>query len=186
MFFTAALLNNVILLQLTGVSGLFAFSNTREQTVQLALLSFVTITLASLGNGLLDKFVLLALGLPGLRPILFSAVSSAIAVGLAIAIRSYLPLCWRKDQLAILLAGANSAVLGLALSNSQIANLSLVQLCAISIGSAAGFSGVLLIFGAMRERLHEAAIPEPFRGSAIQLITAGVLAMSLFALSGTL
>ncbi len=183
-FLTVAVINNVALVQLTGVSGLFAFSNSRQQSIELALVSFIAISLATFVNGLLHNTVLLPLGLPVLKLVLFTLVSVGIAMTLSSVIRKQLPLSWRRDQLAFLLAGANSAAIGLALTNSTAETVNLLQLLAVSLGGAAGFSILLLAFSAMRERLNEHTIPVPFRGSAIQLITAGVVAMALFGLTG--
>ena len=40
-------------------------------------------------------------------------------------------------------------------------------------GAAVGFSLVLVLFAAMRERLAVADVPNPFKGAAIGMITAG-------------
>jgi electron transport complex protein RnfA len=45
-------------------------------------------------------------------------------------------------------------------------------------GAALGFSMVLIIFAAMRERIAAADVPVPFQGAAIGLITAGLMSMA--------
>lgn len=184
-FFVAALVNNLILTQLLGVSGLFAFSNSAAQAKELATISFIVISVGGVLNGLLDKYLITNLGLPFLRLTLFTAMSAGLAVLIVYQIRRMLPLSWRRDQTGLLLAGINSAVIGLALVNSNSQSLSLFTLVVICLGSATGFSVLVLAFSAMRERFNEQAIPEAFRGAAIQLVTAGLVAMALLSLGGT-
>jgi len=51
-------------------------------------------------------------------------------------------------------------------------------------GAAVGFSMVLIIFAAMRERLAAADVPVPFQGAAIGLITAGLMSMAFMGFAG--
>ena len=183
-FLATALLNNLALVQLLGVSGLFAFSNGRDQSREVALASFLLITVSSIINGLLDRFLLGPLDLQTLRPILFISVCAILATLLSELIRKYFPLSHRRDHLAFLLSGINSAVLGTALINSSANTASIMQLIAYSIGSATGFSVLILAFAALRLRINEQAQPVAFRGAAIQLISAGLVAMSLLGLAG--
>jgi electron transport complex protein RnfA len=51
-------------------------------------------------------------------------------------------------------------------------------------GAAAGFSLVLILFSAMRERLAVADIPGPFQGSAIGMVTAGLMSLAFMGFAG--
>ena len=51
-------------------------------------------------------------------------------------------------------------------------------------GAAVGFSLVLIMFSAMREKLANADIPKPFQGSAIAMITAGLMALAFLGFTG--
>jgi len=185
-FFAAALLNNVVLVQSLGVSALFAFSNTRQQARELALLSFVLMSVSGSLNALLDATLLTPLGLTGIRLIVFTTVSASLAALACWQIGKHFPKSYRRNRFAILLAGANSAILGLALLNDPAGSVSLAQSTLLILGGAAGFSVLLLAFAALRERIPEQSVPLPFRGTAIQLISAGLVAMSLLVLGGVL
>ena len=76
-----------------------------------------------------------------------------------------------------------SAVLGVALLNVQHEH-GLVQSALYGFGAAVGFSLVLVLFAAVRERVAMADVPEPFQGNAIALITAGVISLSFYAFRG--
>jgi len=52
------------------------------------------------------------------------------------------------------------------------------------LGAALGFSLVLVLFAAMRERIAVADVPEAFRGPSIGLITAGLMSLAFMGFSG--
>ena len=51
-------------------------------------------------------------------------------------------------------------------------------------GAAAGFSLVLVLFAAMRERIAVADVPEALRGPAIGMITAGLMSLAFMGFAG--
>ena len=51
-------------------------------------------------------------------------------------------------------------------------------------GAAVGFSLVLVLFAAVRERVNVADVPAPFKGNAIALITAGLMSMAFMGFAG--
>ena len=51
-------------------------------------------------------------------------------------------------------------------------------------GAAMGFSLVLVMFAAVRERVAVADVPAPFQGSAIALITAGLMSLAFMGFAG--
>jgi electron transport complex protein RnfA len=77
----------------------------------------------------------------------------------------------------------NCAVLGVALLNVQESHGFLESLV-YGFGAAAGFSMVMILFAAMRERLEVADVPTPFRGPAIALVTAGLMSMAFMGFAG--
>ena len=47
-----------------------------------------------------------------------------------------------------------------------------------------GFALVLVLFASVRERLDAADMPRPFRGTAIALVTAGIMSLAFMGFSG--
>jgi len=74
-------------------------------------------------------------------------------------------------------------VLGVALLNLNKEH-SFMQALLYGFGAAVGFSLVLVLFAAMRERLAVADIPTPFRGAAIGMITAGLMSLGFMGFAG--
>ena len=52
------------------------------------------------------------------------------------------------------------------------------------MAGAIGFSMVLILFASMRERLEAADVPGVFRGTAIAMITAGLMSLAFMGFSG--
>ena len=74
-------------------------------------------------------------------------------------------------------------MLGVALQNSA-KELNFTQSSLYGFGAGAGFSLVLILFSAMRERLAAADVPESFKGAAIAMITAGLMSLAFMGFSG--
>ena len=81
------------------------------------------------------------------------------------------------------LIATNCAVLGVALLNVQQSK-GFVQSVFYGFGASAGFALVLVMFAAIRERLEAADTPAPFRGTAIALMTAGMMSLAFMGFSG--
>jgi len=93
------------------------------------------------------------------------------------------PLLYQVLGIFLPLITTNCAVLGVALLNLQ-AKRSLVEATLYGFGAAVGFSLVLTLFAAVRERVAVGDVPEPFQGSAIALITAGLMSLAFMGFAG--
>ncbi len=179
----AALVNNMVLIQSLGVSSLFAYSNRLRNAIELALVSFLVIFLASAINLILYRGLLAPLGLEYLALLCFVGVSSILTLLVLHSLEKYFPLSMRRQRLAFYLIAGNSSIIGLSLLNTA-SERSVVDCLAYSFGAAMGFALVLLAFTALRQRLDAADVPAPFRGAAIQLISAGIAAMCFLGFAG--
>ena len=179
----AALANNLILIQLFGVSSLFYSTKKLPQAIEFALFNFAVLFLASVVNISVYRFILLPLHLEFFRLVVFVATSALLTTLFLHVITKRLPFSTRQQGLLLFLTGGNSAVLGATLLSSTSV-LSLGENIAYSFGAALGYSLMIVGFAALRIRLEFADVPAPFRGSSIQLITAGLVAISLLGFAG--
>ena len=118
-----------------------------------------------------------------LRTITFILVIAASVQFTEIMVRRLSPLLEQVLGIFIPLIATNCAVLGVALLNVQESN-NFVQSVFFGLGAAGGFALVLVMFAACRERLDAADIPAPFRGTAIALLTAGILSLAFIGFAG--
>lgn len=77
----------------------------------------------------------------------------------------------------------NCAVLGIPLLNVQ-ADHNFMESLLFGFGGAVGFSLVLVLFASMRERLEAADVPASFQGSAIAMVTAGLMSLAFMGFAG--
>jgi electron transport complex protein RnfA len=184
----AALVNNVVFIQLLGVSAVANFSERLQPAIDIALFTAVVLVLSSTINQLLFWFVLSPLGLEVLKLIVFVVISSILTTVLAMIVRNNFNLTARQQPIGFYLAGINSAVVGVSLQNSSIAPslTNFFNTVAVSAGSALGFAFVLVGLGAIKIRLSTSDAPDAFKDNPIMLISAGIAAMSFLGFAGLL
>ncbi len=98
-------------------------------------------------------------------------------------VRKSSPLLHRVLGVYLPLITTNCAVLGVALLNINKEH-NFMQSLFYGFGAAVGFSLVLVLFAAMRERLAVADVPSPFQGAAIGMITAGLMSLAFMGFAG--
>ena len=79
----------------------------------------------------------------------------------------------------------NCAVLGTAINNVTN-NYDILESVINGFGVAVGFTIAIVIMAGIREKIEYNDIPETFKGSAIVLITAGLMAMAFLGFSGVI
>ena len=77
----------------------------------------------------------------------------------------------------------NCAVLGVPLLNVALKH-NLLESLLFGFGSSIGFTMALILFAGIRERLDGADVPAPFRGTAIAMITAGLMSLAFMGFAG--
>ena len=179
----AALVNNFVLVQFLGLCPFMGASRRIEGAIGMGLATGLVLTTASALSYLVENLLLIPFGLGYLRLIAFILIIGAAVQLTELLVRRFSPLLHRVLGLYIPLIASNCAVLGVALLNST-ASRSLVASIFYGAGAALGFGLVLSLLAGMRERLELADVPAPFRGSAIGLITAGILSLAFLGFTG--
>lgn len=181
--FATVLVNNFVLSQFLGLCPFMGVSRKMDTALGMGFATAFVLTLASVSAYLLDTYLLVPYGIEYLRTISF-IVAIAVLVGLTeLFIAKTSPLLHRVLGVYLPLITTNCAVLGVALLNSSTHN-NLLESAIYGFGAAMGFTLVLVLFAAMRERLEAADIPLPFKGSPIALITAGIMAIAFMGFGG--
>ena len=175
--------NNIVLSQFLGLCPFMGVSRKLETAMGMGLATTFVLTLSSISSYLVNEFILAPLELEYLRTISFILVIAAIVGFTEMAVKKTSPLLHNLLGIYLPLITSNCAVLGVALLNVQDAN-NFIQSALYGFGSAAGFTLVLVLFAGIRERLDVADVPTAFRGNAIALITAGLMALAFMGFSG--
>ena len=177
------LVNNFVLARFLGLCPFMGVSKNLEAAAGMSLATAFVLTLSSASAYLLHEYVLVPLELDYLRTIAFIIVIAASVQFTEIMVRRLSPLLDQVLGIYIPLIATNCAVLGVALLNVQ-QSTGFVQSVFYGLGAAGGFALVLVMFAAIRERLDAADIPAPFRGTAIALMTAGMMSLAFMGFSG--
>lgn len=181
--FATTLVNNFVLSQFLGLCPFMGVSRKMDTALGMGLATAFVLTLSACVANLVDTYLLIPYHIEYLRTISF-IVTIAVLVGLTeMFIAKTSPLLHRVLGVYLPLITTNCAVLGVALLNSA-QHHSLLASAFYGFGAAMGFTLVLVIFAALRERLEAADIPLPFRGNPIALITAGILAIAFMGFGG--
>lgn len=177
------LVNNFVLVQFLGLCPFMGVSNKLESAIGMAGATTFVMTLAAICSYLVFTWVLTPLGLDYLRTISFILVIAAVVQFTKMFMEKTSPLLYRVLGVFLPLITVNCAVLGVALLNTNRAH-NFWESSLYGFGGAVGFSMVLILFSAMRERLAVADVPTPFKGAAIGMITAGLMSLAFMGFSG--
>jgi electron transport complex protein RnfA len=180
---STVLVNNFVLVKFLGLCPFMGVSRKLETATGMALATTFVLTLSSICSYLVNEYLLLPLGLEYLRTITFILVIAVVVQFTEMVVHKTSPLLYQVLGIFLPLITTNCAVLGVALLNVQQSH-GFLQSAVYGFGASVGFSMVLILFAAMRERITVADVPEAFRGPAIALITAGLMSMAFMGFSG--
>jgi electron transport complex protein RnfA len=177
------LVNNFVLVRFLGLCPFMGVSRNLEAAFGMSMATAFVLTLSSAISYLLHEYVLVPRELEYLKTLSFILVIAASVQFTEIMVRRISPLLHQLLGIYIPLIATNCAVLGVALLNVREAE-GFAQSVFYGFGAAGGFALVLVLFAAIRERLQAADVPRPFRGTAIALLTAGIMSLAFMGFSG--
>ena len=177
------LVNNFVLTRFLGLCPFMGVSRNLEAAAGMSLATAFVLTLSSATAYLLHTYLLKPLDLEYLRTLSFILVIAGSVQFTEIMVRRLSPLLDQVLGIFIPLIATNCAVLGVALINVQQSN-NFLESVFFGLGAAGGFALVLVLFASIRERLDAADIPIPFRGTAIALMTAGIMSLAFMGFAG--
>ena len=180
---STVLVNNFVLVKFLGLCSFLGVSRKLETAVGMGLATTFVLTLSSICSYLVNTYLLTPLGLDYLRTIAFILVIAAVVQFTEMVVHKTSPVLYNVLGIFLPLITANCAVLGVALLNVQ-QNFNFAQSAVYGFGAAIGFSLVLALFAAVRERVTVADVPLVFRGAPIALITAGLMSLAFMGFTG--
>ncbi|MCR5084232.1 MAG: RnfABCDGE type electron transport complex subunit A [Succinivibrionaceae bacterium] len=183
LFFGAVIVDNFVLTRFLGLCPFIGVSSRLGAAVGMGIATTIVLALASVCCLLVNTRVLAPLGLGSLSLILDILVIAAMVQLVEILIHRLSFALYTALGIYLPLITTNCIVLGLVLLNESM-SLNLGQSLIHALGAGTGFTLVLAIFSAIRERLAAADVPEPFRGTPVALLTAGLLAMAFMGFAG--
>jgi electron transport complex protein RnfA len=180
---STVLVNNFVLVKFLGLCPFLGVSRKLETATGMSLATTFVLTLSSVCSYLANEYLLAPLGLEYLRTITFILVIAVVVQFTEMVVHKTSPLLYQVLGIFLPLITTNCAVLGVALLNVQHQH-SFLESAVYGFGAAVGFSLVMILFASIRERIAVADVPEVFKGSAIALITAGLMSLAFMGFTG--
>ncbi len=180
---SAVLVNNFVLTKFLGICPFLGVSNKLETALGMSLAVLFVMTLASTASWLVQQYILIPFDLLYLQTIFFILIIAVLVQFIEMMIHKTSPVLYQALGIFLPLITTNCAVLGVALLNVQKKQTFMTS-ALYGFGSALGFALVLLLFSGLREHIEKAPVPEAFRGSAVSLITAGLMSLAFMGFSG--
>ncbi|PWC20803.1 electron transport complex subunit RsxA [Brenneria roseae subsp. roseae] len=183
LFVSILLVNNFVLVKFLGLCPFMGVSKKLETAIGLGMATTFVMTLGSMFSWLVNEFILLPLDILYLRTMAFILVLAFVVQFSEMFVRKVSPALYRLLGIFLPLITTNCAVLGVVLLNVNMSH-GFLQSTVYGFGGAMGFSLVMVLFAAIRERIAVSDVPAPFRGNAIALITAGLMSLAFMGFTG--
>jgi electron transport complex protein RnfA len=180
---SAILVNNILLLRFLGNCPFLGVSRRMDTATGMGLAVIFVLTLAGMITWLVYHYLLVPLSIEYLRTIAFILVIAALVQFVEMVVQKTAPPLYEALGIYLPLITTNCAVLGVALINID-ERYDLITAIFFSFASACGFALALVLMAGLRERFALVAIPKPFEGTAIGLVTAGLIALAFSGFAG--
>ncbi len=174
--------NNIVLVKILGLCPFMGVSKKLEAAFGMGAATTFVLTLGSGSSYLINEY-LLGPDLAYLTTLSFIVVIAAIVQFTEMVIEKTSPELYQTLGIYLPLITTNCAVLGIPLLNVQEKH-DFIQSLLFGFGGSVGFSLALILFAGIRERLEGADVPPVFKGSAIAMITAGLMSLAFMGFAG--
>ena len=179
---SAVFVNNIVMVKILGLCPFMGVSKKLEAAIGMGAATTFVLTLASGASYLINQY-LLGPELSYLTTLSFIVVIAGIVQFTEMVVQKTSPTLYQVLGIYLPLITTNCAVLGIPLLNVQ-AKHNFMESIFFGMGGALGFTLVMVLFAAMRERMEGADVPVIFKGSAIAMVTAGLMSLSFMGFSG--
>ena len=187
--------NNYVLSQFLGICPFLGVSRKLRSAIGMSSAVIFVMTLASLITSLIYNyafktnisFTIFGHCIKGnlifLQTLVFIAVIASLVQMVELVLRKISQPLYKALGVFLPLITTNCAILACVVINAN-KNRSVLHSVVYSFCAALGFSLALILFASLREKLDLANVPKPMQGTAIALITAGILAMGFMGFTG--
>jgi electron transport complex protein RnfA len=177
------LVNNFVLTRFLGICPFLGVSRQTDTALGMGLAVIFVMTIASVVTWTIQRAFLDPFGIQYLQTIAFILVIAALVQLVEIVVQKVSPTLYQGLGIYLPLITTNCAVLGVSILNIQKQH-SFTETLVFGFGASVGFTLALVLFAGLRERIALADVPRAFRGTAIALVTAGLLSLAFMGFSG--
>jgi electron transport complex protein RnfA len=175
--------NNIVLTKILGLCPFMGVSKKLDTSVSMSAATAFVLTIGSITSWIVNQYFLIPYNLEYLRTISFIVIIAAVVQFTEMVMEKNYPYLYRVLGIFLPLITTNCAVLGIPLLNAQLSH-NLLEAALFGLGGALGFSLVLILFASLREKFEGADTPVLMRGSALAMLTAGLMSLSFMGFIG--
>jgi len=180
---SAVLVKNILLAEYLGNCPFLGVSKKMDTAIGMGMAVIFILTLAAMITWIVQMYALVPLNLVYLQTIVFILVIASLVQLVEMFLKKSVPPLYQALGIYLPLITTNCAVLGVAIMNIR-KDHDFIQMLVFSFASAVGFALALVLIAGLRERFEISEIPKPLKGTAIGLITAGLMALAFFGFAG--
>jgi len=180
-FVSALLVNNFTLSYFLGLCPFFGVSGRLATAFRLGLANIFVMVITSLAASFLNAFVLPHA--PYLRLISFIVVVASTVQFVEMVIKKTSPALFRALGIFLPLITTNCAILALALFQTS-RGYGVVEGVVFALGAGGGLTLALVLMAGLRQEAELSSIPSMLKGTAMNLIIAGILSMAFMGFAG--
>ncbi len=180
-FVSALLINNFVLSYFLGLCPFLGVSQRIDTSFRLGLATVFVMLITALCAWLLNTFVLVYA--PYLRLISFIVVIASTVQFIEMVIKKTSPALFRALGIFLPLITTNCAILGLAIFATN-KGYGFWEGMVYALGAGLGFTLALVLMAGIRQETELAPVPRLIRGTALNLIIAGILSMAFMGFAG--
>jgi electron transport complex protein RnfA len=180
---SATFVNNILLAQYLGNCPFLGVSKKLETAMGMAAaIVFVTI-LASIFTWSVFTYVLQPYNLEFLKTLTFILIIASLVQLVEIILKKKSKALYNALGVYLALITTNCAVMGVALLIAKN-EMGFFEMLVFSSCSAVGYGLALILFAGIRVRLQVSFVPQSMQGTAIALVTAGIMALAFMGFQG--
>lgn len=180
-FISTLLVNNFVLAYFLGLCPFLGVSGRLETSFRLGLATTFVLLITALCAWILNTYILIYA--PYLRLISFIVVIASTVQFIEMAIKKLSPALFKALGIFLPLITTNCAILGLAIFATN-RGYGLVEGLVFALGAGAGFTLAMVLMAGLREESELSDVPALIKGTAMNLIIAGILSMAFMGFAG--
>ncbi|HEX9777874.1 MAG TPA: electron transport complex subunit RsxA [Geopsychrobacteraceae bacterium] len=180
---SAVFVNNFVLARFLGICPFLGVSKKVETALGMGMAVIFVMTVASVVTWFIQYLVLIPFGIEYLQTIAFILVIASLVQLVEMIIQKSSPVLYQSLGIFLPLITTNCAVLGVAVLNIQ-KSYSFLEAVVFALGAGLGFTLAMVLFAGLRERTDLCPVPKSFQGTALALVTAGLLSLAFMGFAG--
>ena len=182
----AILVSNVILSSFLGICPFLGVSKKTSSAIGMGAAMTFVVLCSSILSFALYNLVLVPFGLEYLKLAVFILVIATFVQLVEFFTKKYMPSLYKALGVYLPLITTNCVVLNVALAVTGD-GYTFIETIVYAISISLGYTLVITLFSAIRVRLDSnEALPAPFKGNPIALITAALMALAFLGFAGIL